>query len=487
MKRNILLLIVITTFFCSCKKFLEEQSKTEIIPKRTSDFGDLLAGQGYLSTDNYMFIETMLLSDDIQYFSSTTYPPTPTALADYPVFQWQADFITLCQQSGSLSIDRFNTWKTAYKCILGSNIALQYLDGSIGSQSEKDWYKGQAYALRAFNHFILVNTYGNPYNDSTTTPDKSLGVPIRLDANVTEKPMARNTVKEVYNQITQDLDSAITLLERERRNFSPRIIDRSSAHLLASRVYLYMEDWTKVVENASKVIEVHPDILDLNSNTNSIISTSNIECLFWYGDSKNYFDNINRVVSLSDDLNRSFEDDDLRVAGFYCDRTPDFLKFLFPSDLMDNKWQVDNSNGLTWRTSEAYLNRAEANIQLYRITGDVSKAQAALDDLNKLRVNRYLTGTYKPWTLVSGDKLLQQCRDERRREFTMEEGHRWFDLRRYGMPEIKHIYTPAPGENQIFTLKKHDPQYTLPIPPDALQRNPGLVQNKQITTLRKPD
>lgn len=59
------------------------------------------------------------------------------------------------------------------------------------------------------------------------------------------------------------------------------------------------------------------------------------------------------------------------------------------------------------------------------------------------------------------------------------EGHRWFDLRRYGMPELTHIYFVKTGEKEILTLQEEDPRYVLPIPPSALEYNPYLVQNER--------
>lgn len=52
------------------------------------------------------------------------------------------------------------------------------------------------------------------------------------------------------------------------------------------------------------------------------------------------------------------------------------------------------------------------------------------------------------------------------------EGQRWFDLRRYGMPQIVHRW----GE-QVYTLKQNDPSYTMPIPDAVLIKNKKLEQN----------
>ena len=67
-------------------------------------------------------------------------------------------------------------------------------------------------------------------------------------------------------------------------------------------------------------------------------------------------------------------------------------------------------------------------------------------------------------------------RDERRRELCFE-GHRWFDLRRWGMPSITHIWHDSETASSTYRLEECDPLYTVPIPDEALQANGKLVQN----------
>ncbi|MNY81145.1 SusD family protein [compost metagenome] len=59
---------------------------------------------------------------------------------------------------------------------------------------------------------------------------------------------------------------------------------------------------------------------------------------------------------------------------------------------------------------------------------------------------------------------------ERERELALE-GHRWYDLRRYGQPEIKHTIG---GTDYI--LQKNDPRYTIRFPQGAITNNPDLSQ-----------
>ena len=130
------------------------------------------------------------------------------------------------------------------------------------------------------------------------------------------------------------------------------------------------------------------------------------------------------------------------------------------------------------RTAEAYLNRAEA----LALSGNEAGALADYNYLRSKRIRNYVNETY------TGEDLLDAIRLERRRELCYE-GHRWFDLRRQGMPEITHKYKPLKASNQIevYVLKQYDPMYTLPLPLSVLKSNEALKQNPSFETTRQPD
>jgi hypothetical protein len=137
--------------------------------------------------------------------------------------------------------------------------------------------------------------------------------------------------------------------------------------------------------------------------------------------------------------------------------------------------------GKNFRVAEIYLNRAEAYIQLYRETGNTEYAGLALNDLNTLRKSRFSPVYYRDLELQSPDLLLTTCRTERRRELFGED-HRWFDLRRYGMPRIGHrLYTRSTSSGYIYFLQDKDLQYVWAIPESAIRLNPLLEQNPMIS------
>ena len=95
--------------------------------------------------------------------------------------------------------------------------------------------------------------------------------------------------------------------------------------------------------------------------------------------------------------------------------------------------------------------------------------------LNELRRNRF--ADYDDIQSVTGEELVTLIRQERRLELCFE-GHRWFDLRRYGMPSFSREWWDNGKFVKRYTLEENDPSYTLPIPQAVMDLNKKLVQNK---------
>ena len=132
----------------------------------------------------------------------------------------------------------------------------------------------------------------------------------------------------------------------------------------------------------------------------------------------------------------------------------------------------------TIRVSEAYLNRAEA----YVLSGQANKNTLALADLNELRRHRIVG--YEDVTIADETELLAEIREERYVELCYE-GHRWFDLRRYGMPSISHDYKARSSLPWVtYTLREKDPLYTLPFPTTVFKNK---IQLKQNPSAREPE
>ena len=109
-------------------------------------------------------------------------------------------------------------------------------------------------------------------------------------------------------------------------------------------------------------------------------------------------------------------------------------------------------------------------------------ARQALDDL---RAKRFAAEDFTRLDINDADELILFVRDERRRELCFED-HRWYDLRRWGMPEIKHVWNISSGTSVIYTLNLSDKGYTVPIPDEAMEANAALKQN-ELPSKREPE
>lgn len=463
----------------SCGDFLEESSQDEFKPESVSAYQELLNGEGYALTTTIDPI-SHLFTDDVKGVKAnynSYYTEENLAMQD--VFAWQPD---MDQSLKDKSLDKYyQSYQDLYHLVMVCNTVLEGVDKVDGTNAERAQTRGEALALRAYYYWYLVNLYAMPYNMAGTTPDKLQGVPLVLTSEIRDEGPKRATVAQVYEQMTKDIEEACTLLETTKStNISKFRINYVAANLLASRIYLYMEEWDKVIEHAGKALEGAPSMCNLNSyaltpssnimnSTNNFISSNFPETIFCGGNRSNFVSVSATLICPSDELINSFSADDKRLGIAFMAQSWAYWK--------QNMIKFGAAEqGYAWRTAELYLNRAEAYAEKFK-AGDAASGEKAVNDINVIRQNRIATASYKPYTLGSADDLIQFIRDERRRELCFENPHRWFDLKRYGMPELKHTWVDATGNRTTYTLEKNDVGYALPIPTAATTANSNLEQN----------
>ncbi len=492
----------------SCGDFLEPNSTSEFVPKDAVSLNELLLGEAYQRNDMTGFnIFLNLLDDDIEAAPYQT--PTDGFKAEkyLAAYTWQPDMYKMMEEAASGHI---NIYESYYQVILGANAVIDYLPSVTDTEENKNKVKAQAYALRGFYYFNLVNIFGKPYNSDST----SLGVPLKLHSGIepSDDYLKRKTVAEVYAQILSDLHTAeATYLELpESEQWSDNF--RTSlpmVQLMLSRTYLYMERWEEAARYAKMVMDdsrfklvdlVTIPIEDENEDGETVRTYLNMptyacsETIWPYGNVTDMFkwayDYANTTSSISgqkmhayfqasQSLLESYLEWDLRLMH-YIVYAPDGQGGEMP--MAYGKVNVGTTYylpvtatgvfGRCLRLSEAYLNYAEAMAMLGG-SGD-EEATAAL---NTLLEKRFDPEDFEEVEFGSNAELVQFVREERRRELCYE-GHRWFDLRRWGMPAITHTWHDNDSESSDYTLQESDLLYTVPIPDEALQSNKSLVQNE---------
>ena len=464
--------LFISVALTSCDDFLEEVSQDEFEPKTASSFQELMNGEGYMA--NPIDPITYMMDDDVQGCKGSLW--NDVLSARQAIFEWQPDYWQVENDCQSLSTFIKNSYQNTYKTIAACNIIIENLPGSEGSQEQKDITMAEAKTMRAFYYWRLVNTYALPYNDLQTSPEQNLGVPIVTESEVKDEGAPRATVAEVYRQIVSDIEDACTLFGDNTTNRGVYRVNYTSAHLLASRIYLFMEQWQKVVEHADKAIATAPALVNLRNYsidntltpTNGVISKKFGETIFLCGMKAMSGDYglMGTPYGVSRELANLYETMDRRMNTYIVPSGYDYYPYRILKICSDEHEYV-------WRTAELYLNRAEAYMNLYR-QGSEDAGQKALDDLNTLRRNRYRV--YTDVVLTNADDLQELLRQERRRELCYE-GFRFFDLKRYGMPSIEHTLVGESGTQTRYVLEERDPAYCVPFPDNALEHNENLVQN----------
>ena len=496
--RSIIIIGILTWFFLGCNDFLEEKSQSEVRPSTVTDMEKILLGEAYftkeegnlfnercdLFTDNMRCNDISLSSYFLQYKGRRD--------QERYYFCWDKEMFN--EGGGGENV---SFWYVPYDGIKGCNLVLEYIDQMNGNVTKREFLRGEAYTLRGFYYFMLVNFFGLPYNYGD--PNENLGVPVKLTSGVTDEKLERNTVAEVYKQIEKDLLEGARLMKENAIEVDFVRVNHLVAYALLSRMYLYMEDWDNALKYANLVLDEKSDLLDLSQLGYSGGTYSRYtpdEILWGCLKKRDYETWMVFPFTLSDELGNIYgvdvdgDNQDIRFSSRFvtylkkCSETIyddnwNYIKTLSGLAAVDKcNNSVENYDGGV-RTAELYLNRAEIYVRKYVESGSSDFGRLALQDLNELRRHRFEAGyTDKELkNFADGKELLEFCLRERRRELSGEGNHRWFDLRRLGMPEVKHTFFLVEGEEQYFTLEKEDRRYALPIPNKVRERNPNLKQN----------
>lgn len=346
-------------------------------------------------------------------------------------------------------------WSYPYEMISLCNIILTKIDNVETKEEElRDYYKGQALALRAMFLFDLTKFYGYPYKKDNGA---SLGVPIVLSVLDKEAKPKRNTVAECYKQVIDDLKAAITAMDNdEGKSFHKGHINLFAAQTLLSRVYLYHGDDSDAFDMATQAIK--------GAETEGYALWTNAEyATAWGNDASNGTKGevLFEIVNTTDDspgkeslgrlhspsgykdicLTSSFyallneDPDDVRLNLLEYSSKRAFVKKYQPQDGED----IMDANIPLIRLSEAYLNAAEAAVK-------TSDNPSAVKYLNAI-VSRA-----NPANSVEGSTVtLDRVMSERRKEL-VGEGHRFFDALRDGGSVDRH---DVKGQSKISSTKHY--------------------------------
>lgn len=490
---NKLIYAVLLFILTGCGDFLKQYSQDLVVAKTVGDFDELLLGSVYMpsykagdfnmpGSGSCAFLN--ILDDDINTVKGenvvdlNTYRNRVRPCWGY--YAWQQEVGR--PLGGNDVAPDGATWGDLYKRINLCNVILAEMSElkvkKEQEQLDKIRIEGECRFLRAQFYLVLVNLYGNAYQEETA--GTTLGVPLKLTPYVEhekDKPTQfdRATLEEVYKQIVVDLKESVRCLSESPQTRPFYRVSAGAARLLLSRVYLYMQDWENARQTAADFLETAPrltSMLTMNDSTSVFLDEESAEIVFSQGSlTMQVVLNANPGdFCVSRDLYNLYDREaDKRAIVFFADNQ-DSVKLHAKYKRGDHQSRV--SDILMLRSAEGYLNMAEACAML-----DDTEANFWLNELRRARISDYQDQTY------SGSELVEQIRIERRKELCFE-GHRWFDLRRYAVnsnypfkKKICHVFNEY-NEDVImapfrvgkgYILEEDDLAYTFAIPKNVIE------------------
>lgn len=464
----------------SCGDFLNNPPKGLTIPSRAEDYQKLIANGSMMnntSTTNleYLTDNVHLLNTDAE---ATRYVYVNKSRSLQNIYSLQPGDIEVAGTQ-----DR--TWNNYYDKIYTWNVVINnVMDSKGATDAQKRALRAEALFGRAFDYFMLVNTYGKHYNKATAAQD--YGIPLVVSEDINAK-FVRSTVQEAYDKILADLKEAEADLPANA-SFKNHP-DQCALMSLYAKIYLYMGEYSKALEYANKALAMNSGLLDLNDYVMQTGKTWDRVVL--KADTKVRFpdikhpenvyvrytaDQIQGSVMLSKSARDVFKKDiekdttDLRKYYFTSEDgvnfggTPD----VFPGECCYAFYSNMNV-GLT--TVDNMLIAAECEARV----GDKDKA---MTHLNNIRMKRFTTALDPAnFRLSAKDKTeaLQKVLEERRREMMMN-GTRLFDLKRLNMDPATAITYSHSADGQTWTMTPNSNLYILPINNVIIGYNPDMPQ-----------
>ena len=397
-----------------------------------------------------------------------------------------------------------NPWFFMYRMIDNVNQVIYRVENDEIpglTPAQRGFLLGNGLVYRAHYHHMLVKMYAQAVHHSPNNP----GVIINTGLGGVALP--RSTVREVYNQVIQDLNDALVALETEgvMSAITPRDGTRHNIAFaspavvrgLLSRVYLDLHDFPRAAAYA-RAARVGVPLMTQAQFRDGFL-TRNAE---WMWGSIVPADEANNFATWPAELTNGTEQGTFYPAAWSFDNaiSRQLVEAAHPEDARFGnllrphrtgwgaatgvnlrydkfRWsQLGDAFDLVYmRGAEMLLNEAEA---LAMMGGQEAAIRALLTELLTARVNAAYAAKV---TGMNNAELLAEVKMQRRKEF-WGEGRRFFDLKRRGEALDRRDVITGSGQNRglMRTVQVNNPQsgyWVYLIPTRELTNNPYIDQN----------
>lgn len=391
----------------------------------------------------------------------------------------------------------YQFWSTFYTLINNSNTIIDFFQPGVDPVNvSARGYLGQAYTLRALAYLYLLMFFQDPTDESGAFNYDAKGVPIvyasrdNKSIEIISARQGRSTVGAVCEHIEENLNEALKLLDGYTRP-GKIMIDKQVACGIASRYYIWTQQWEKVIPLANEArrgytlmneSRLHAGFMDIEdaevmwgfnhtSETQttyaSFFSQMSSDCTGYAG-----LDQMGKMIDKN--LYENIPNSDYRKSLFNGPNGGELSK-VNPSAVASSKAYANRKFGydsqwlqdyIYMRAAEMYLMEAEAYARLDKI----AEAQKVMKELMAQRD--------PAWNKTATvDEILLQRRIE-----LWGEGFSFFDKRRTSQGLIRSY--PDTNHNievltKIVDVPAHHKYWLFQIPERELQENSYIKPEDQ--------
>lgn len=420
------------------------------------------------------------------------------------------------------------TYRDFYEAIFRSNQVLHFVpEIEFENQDDKDHILGQAHFLRGMYYYYLALLWGS----------ETKSLPIVLEPSTPDIQPEGFTGAEIYAQAIADLSAAEQLLPEEWDQANKGRATKGAARAFRAKCHMQQHSWTEAMADLSWLINgAGSQYYDLTANYFDNFDKdreNNMESVF-----EIQYSDVNPSPAGDDDftvepnlgLNRGqffappgigwtdaelrpwlvteFKkekdlsdgyDTRLRYTAFYSEMHNDFPgnDKIYSRTSNQETWSENNYAGRVFfrkygsdyfRDYDDYYN--PTNVRLIRFadvllmqaeciaesnSGSLAEAVALVDRV-RARVNMPKLSVNHAAATSNRAAFLKRLQMERLLELATE-GHRWADIKRWGLLDSQEGVDELKGRDpdfNTFEIGKHD---VLPIPSDEANNNPNVEQN----------
>jgi starch-binding outer membrane protein, SusD/RagB family len=344
-------------------------------------------------------------------------------------------------------------------------------DQASGDMQLMKQLKAEAYILRAFLHYRLVNIYAKAYDPATAASDG--GIPYVDDLKFGELNR-KNTVKEVYDKIMNDINTGLALDALPNLPRNSMRIGKGFGYGVKAQVLLSMRDYAGALEAVNEALKYNSTLEDHRPymaitprsaralTRVGLTAADNVFYAFGSNIDPSLFTASPEVLSNYEPGNivRDHTDTYNLAFGMIYVGLPDSPAWIAIG-------YQGNSSGMT--TADLVLIKAECLIRAGKV-GD------GMTEIEKIRIRRIDPAVYAQFNVTTEAQAMAVLQRTSRIEFIFTIRN-FINIKRWNMEGKYPMTITRTVSGKTYTLQPNSKLYIYPFPQSATQFNETLTQN----------